>query len=228
MTTRTADEIRADYVTLMGEPLGSVFNALWQELASVNSNWAEYVTLFGSKPSRVDLLNEAAPHFFRVAQDTLWEAILLHIARLTDSPQPGGKATLTVRRLPDLISDLGLKASINALIEKALVDAEFCRDWRNRHIAHRDLALSLRKSARPLATASRNQVDKVLASLADVLNEVTLHFKDSTTAFDFHGADHGAEQLLYVLHSGVGAQKGRIDRMKNGTATAEDWNTPEL
>ncbi|HZV82065.1 MAG TPA: hypothetical protein VFF53_07865, partial [Geobacteraceae bacterium] len=89
--TRTAEEARANYIEHMGEPLGSVYHCLWQELAWLYSKWNEYVTLYGAKPSRLELLNDAAPHFFRVVQDALWEATILQIARLTDPPKSAGK-----------------------------------------------------------------------------------------------------------------------------------------
>jgi hypothetical protein len=59
--------------------------------------WGEYVELFGTKPSRIDLRNRAAGGFFRVVQDGLWEDVLLHVARLTDAPRSGGRANLTIR-----------------------------------------------------------------------------------------------------------------------------------
>lgn len=68
-------------VEVMGDDLGSLYHALWNELAWLYSKWEEYVELFGTKPSRIDLLNKAAGHFFRIVQDSLWEESLLHIAR---------------------------------------------------------------------------------------------------------------------------------------------------
>ena len=60
-----------------GEPLGALFSALWQEVAVLHFHWKEYVELFGTKPERIALLNRAAPHFFRMLQDELWESTLL-------------------------------------------------------------------------------------------------------------------------------------------------------
>ncbi len=88
---RTAEESKADHVAAMGVELGEFYSALWHELAWIHSKWAEYVTLFGTTSTRVELLNQAAPRFFRTIQDSLWEDVLLHIARLTDSPRSAGK-----------------------------------------------------------------------------------------------------------------------------------------
>jgi hypothetical protein len=69
--------------------------------------WAESVELFGSKPTRTELLNQAAPAFFHMIQIVLWEDTLLHIARVTDVATSGGKnqkANLTIQNLPGLVA----------------------------------------------------------------------------------------------------------------------------
>ena len=101
----TAEEQRQECIQQMGDTLGCQFHALWQEVAWLYSKWAEYLELFGTSPFRVELLNSAAPGFFRIVQDTLWEDTILHIARLTDRPESFGKANLTIRRLPGLVDD---------------------------------------------------------------------------------------------------------------------------
>jgi len=67
----------------MGEALGVQYTQLWQETAQLNIMWKEFIELFGTKPSRIELLNRSAGAFFRMVQDGIWEAIVLHIARLT-------------------------------------------------------------------------------------------------------------------------------------------------
>jgi len=141
MVSRTADEAKADNIAQMGEPLGELYSALWQAIATVHIYWKEYVELFGTKPDRIDLLNRAAPAFFHMLQDELWHASLLRISRLTDPPKTGNAArqNLTIQALPALINDAALKARVTRLVAESVAEAEFCRDWRNRRIAHNDL-----------------------------------------------------------------------------------------
>jgi hypothetical protein len=75
---RTADEAEAKNIRAMGPEFGALYDALWQQVAWLHNKWEQYVDLFGTKPSRVTLLNRAAPKFFRVVQDTLWEDVLLY------------------------------------------------------------------------------------------------------------------------------------------------------
>jgi hypothetical protein len=213
MVDRTAEEVRANYISKMGRPLGEQFNALWQEVALLHLNWKEYVELFGTNAERVEHLNRAAPAFFRMIQDQLWTVTLLHIARLLDSPRSAGKANLTLRNLTDL-AGAELKAPLAELIDKAIADAAFARDWRNRVIAHSDLGLALQDgTATPLEEASRASVNVVLKSIADVMNEVENHYTKSGTMFDGPARQNAAVTLLQVIEDGIRASTEREERI---------------
>lgn len=227
-TERTAEEAKAHYVSVMGQALGEVYASLWQELALLHRNWNEYVELFGSKPSRVYLLNRAAGTFFRVAQDALWEQTVLHIARLTDPPASAGKSNLSIRRLLECIDDPDIKGFVAPKVDAALEAAGFCRDWRNRLIAHRDLDLALKRAANPLTPGSREKVGQALDRLTDVLNVVSQKYLDSESHFKGSWYPGGAVSLLYVLDNGVQAEAQRRERIKRGAPLPEDFHPKEL
>jgi len=225
---RTAEEVKQHHIEVLGEELGSLYHALWNELAWLYSKWDEYVELFGTKPSRIELINKAAGHFFRIVQDSLWEDTLLHIARLTDSPKSAGRENLTIKKLPEIIADEGFKKRLSELVVIAVEKAEFCRDWRNRHIAHKDLGLAMNTGAEPLKPASRAKVKEVLSAISDVLNAVSSHYMDSTTAFEGIGGSDGAVSLLYVLDDGIRAAEERNNRRMEGNYRAEDYQSRNL
>lgn len=214
MVDQSSEDKKIEYIDKMGEPLGTQFHALWQEIVLLHINWKEYVTLFGTNEKRIDRLNKAAPAFFRMIQDELWSTTLLHIARLLDPPRSVGKANLTVRNFTGLV-DEKLKMPLAILIDKAVEDTKFARDWRNRIIAHRDLSLALEDgSAEPLEAASRTHVNTALARLADVLNVVEKHYLDGGTAFGVAARHNGALTLLYLLGDGLKARLEREERVK--------------
>ena len=228
--TKTAKEAQTEYVKHMGTPLGEQFSALWQEVAWLYLKWGEYDELFGKKPSRIQLLNNAAPLFFRVVENVLWEDTLLHIARLTDpaqSPGKGKKTNLTIKALPDLV-DAGIKKSIAGFVDVSVQRAEFCRDWRNRHIAHRDLALALDGSVNPLKPANRKKVRGALEAIVDVLNAISQHYIKSQTKFDYLGVSTGAVSLLYVIDDGLKVEAERLDRMRRREVRPEDIEARDL
>jgi len=227
-THRTAKEVEQHPIEVMGEELGTLYHALWNELGWLFSKWGEYVELFGTKPSRIELVNRVAGHFFRIVQDSLWEGCLLHIARLTDPPRSAGRENLTIKRLPDLITNEEIKIHLSGLIQVAVEKADFCRDWRNRRIAHKDLGLAMKTGVESLKPGSRAAVKEVLGSISDVLNAVSGHYMDSTTMFEGAGGSDNAVSLLYVLDDGLRAGEERNWRRKAGNYQAEDFRARDL
>jgi hypothetical protein len=222
----TADEVRAEHFTTMGPHLGPVYHALWNEVVWLHAKWKEYKELYGEKPTRVDLLNRTAGLFFRIVQDTLWEDALLHLARLTDPPRSAGKENLTLLQLPSLVDDHGLRGHLDALLTQAQAKTAFARDWRNRHIAHRDLAKALGEGAKPLTEASRNHVDEALRALAAVLNRVGAFYLKSETVFDVITPMTGSVALLHVLRDGLAADERRLARLRAGQPDPDDFGVP--
>lgn len=218
---QSAEETKQKYISVMGNDLGSVFYALYNELVWQHVKWKEYQELFGTKPSRIDLINEAAPLFFHIVQDALWEDTLLHIARITDPPKSCGKSNLTIQSLPGLVAK-ELEQRINELIDDAKSKSAFCRDWRNRKLAHKDLDLVLGDKVKPLEPASRQMVKESLESISIVLNAIVKHYMDSTILFDMLSHPSGVNSLLYMLDAGTRAEKERKNRIKSGKYTESD------
>jgi hypothetical protein len=156
---------------------------------------------------------------------------LLSLARLTDPAKSQGKqdrTNLTVQALPALIQDAKLKNEVKTMIDSACGLIEFCRDRRNRRIAHRDLKLALEEPTKPLASGSRAQVKDALKAIAEILNAVEGHYCDSTTAYDFGGRVGGALSLLYVLDDGLRAEEARQKRLKERKLLADDFAARDL
>ncbi len=225
---REPDEILQNHIKHMGEKLGTYFDALWKEVAWVYTKWSEYDELFGKKPSRVDLLNDAAPTFFHIVQDCLFKDILFHIARLTDPRKSVGKKNLSVRGFPDLISSDTLKNEVGILIDAAIQKADFCRDWRNRRLAHKDLKLSLSDEAVPLKSASREKVKDLLEAISSIMNAIAIHYSNTTILFDGLPRIKGAEALLYILDDGIKAEKTRQERIRDRKFTENDLKPRNL
>lgn len=227
--TQSASEAKKANIATMGEPLGEMYSALWQEVATLHFHWREYVELFGTKSERIALLNSVAPHFFRMIQDGMWETSLLNLTRLTDPPTTRvgreQKPNLTVRALPDLIDDATLKTKLGQLVVEAVSATLFARDWRDRRIAHRDLKLALEQPTTPLAEGSRADVKKALKALAAVLNAVARHYLKAETAFDLGAPIGGATSLLHVLEIGTQEREAAQRQLEHIAQAADELAT---
>ena len=151
-----------------------------------------------------------------MVQDIMWDAILVHIARLTDSPITFGRKNLTIKNIADFIEDVNLKTRVEQLVQTMLKATEFCRDWRHRLIAHRDLDLALNDPSAVVPTANKQQVDEALKAIAKVLNAVEEHYADAHTIFDFGGPHNGSVTLLYLIQRGLKANQEREERLLKG------------
>jgi len=208
----------------MGRDLGELYSVLSDELIRLYWHWHEYVQLFATKSTRVSLLNESASFFFWVVQQTFWQETLLGIARLTSVPGSRGKSNLTVQRIAPFIMDVQLRADVESLVSAAVEAAAFAKGWRDRHIAHRDLDLSLGRMATPLPKATKEKVDIALESIAVVLNRLDLHFLDATMAYDFVNPIGGCESLLFVLRDGLRREELRGKQLEAGNYDPEEWD----
>jgi hypothetical protein len=212
----TAAQARSDNIVKMGVEVGEIYSALWQEVAWIHKKWTQYVTLFGTNPGRIELLNRAAPSLFRAVQDTLLEDVLLHLSRLTDAPRTMGRSNLSVRQLASVSANTSIAANVQSLADNALAACAFARDWRNRRLAHRDLGLALGQPVQPLAPASRVAVTTALTALTQLLNAVSEHYLDSTNMFGFGTDDGDALSMLYVLRDGLEFAAERTERIRRG------------
>ena len=146
---------------------------------------------------------------------------MLHVSRLTDPPQSVGKGNLTLRRLPDYVAP-EIRPRVQTLLDAVLEKAEFARDWRKRHIAHRDLALVMDRQAIPLAQASRLRVNEVIRAINDLLNCIDGHYRHAETYFESGFVTGNAESLLYVLRDGLEVEERRQQRLEAGKPLPED------
>ena len=198
------DTLRSLYIERMGDRLGAQFHALCREVASLHRKWAEFVELFGTKPSRIELLNQAAPNFIGMVEDALFDDTMLHISRLTDRPRVAGKETLTIQNLPSLVAHPDAE---QALVDTAKAKVAMCREQRNRRISHTDLALALNQSAIALPDLDKKQVDEAIGAIAAVLNAVHLQYLHEDEGLLFDSRPIGwAIAFLQVVYLGVEAR----------------------
>jgi hypothetical protein len=227
MTEHSAEEVEADRLSTLGPTLGPFFHALDNEITWLHAIWQQYRHLY-AVPETVELLNETAAFFFHMNQEMMLRDVILNIARLTDRPESMGKANLTLRRLAATIEEaagprpepgqpdsrnpriLAVADRVTVLVDQALERSAFSRDWRNRNLAHKDLALALGKGAAPLDPVSREMIGQALAAMAAVMNEVNAHYWSGLhTMYEAFIAHNDAEALTYHLSEAIELERKR-------------------
>lgn len=228
MTGRSTPEVKQVHLEAFGQQLGPVYHALYDEVVWLHAKWLEYRKLFGQSPERVQLLNEVAPFYFSITQDVYWHDVLLHIARLTDPPRQGSFENLSLFQLVAAVPEANLRSEVDGLIDVATERAGFARAYRNKYLAHSDIAHALGR-AEPLTQGSRQDVEDALAAIAMVLNRLSCHYLDSETAFrSFLSGDGEADSLVAFLSLGLDVERGRRARAKAGISRPEDFDPPSV
>jgi len=215
--SQTEEEVLRENRTVMGPELGKLHFLLWRELATLHLNWYEYRALFASAQDKFALMNATAPRFFKRLENSLWDATLLHLCRLTDRPGSADKANLTFMRLALSVRDTKLKAEVEHLTSLAVNRTKFARKRRDKHLAHRDWNRATSPEVHPLPAASRAHVEEALAALRDVLNHLELHFRGCRVAYeDTLGGAGGVAALFYFLKLGHEAETLRKRSLSEG------------
>ena len=201
-------------------PLLDLFKYLDRELMRLYVLWADYQDLYLRDEQRVEVLNRTAQSFFGQCQYLLRNDIFLSLARMTDPLESAGKENLTLYRIEHLLpaefpTDIreDIKGKIKAIVE----DTRPIRDWRNRRLAHNDLALTLDYSANPLPGVTRETVDHILFMVGECLNPIRRHFDKSTTWYSVTQRQGGADRLVHHLQNALKWQEDDIKRKLGGT-----------
>lgn len=224
---RTPEEVRDQHMLGMGPQLGAVYNVLYNDVIWLHAEWEQYRHLFAKSERRIELLNETAGYLFRIIQDTIFENVVLGLARLTDRIQTGRgqkqQENLTLQRLPSLVSDAQLQLELAALVKAALDACTTSRTWRNKRLAHRDLAVALATAEDPLPGISRADVEAALAALRAVLKKLEGHYLDEEVDYQnvLTNLDD-ADSLVYYLSKGLKAERAWRERLQAGTPLPED------
>lgn len=203
--------VRAQHIDKMGPSLGPVYNELSDELMWLHVQWLLHRQLYGTSAERHEVLNRTAPFFFYLIRRTLWEDILLRIARLTDPPKSPGKGNrdnLSLCLLPGLEIDASFRTEIEASLSDALAASGFARSWRNQRLAHRDLALALSEDVELLPAPEVPEVEVALQALSAVLNRVASLYAEPPVVYGLVQFDGGVDSLVYYLRTGLRAKHG--------------------
>ena len=144
-------------------------------------------------------MNRTAATFFYRTERIYRHDIVLHIARLTDSPSNGKQRNLSIRLLPDLVNDAALSQTAKALVDDALTASAFVKSWRNIALAHTDHDYAVKKpTARQIEDSSRAKFRAAIGSIGEVMRSLCRHYCDSDIAFE-PGFDGAAEELIARL-----------------------------
>ena len=214
----SAEEVRTDNITRMGDSLGDLYDRLRTEVACLHIKCHDFSKLYVSDPATVDFGNAVAPTFFHNLQRMMWEDILLHLCRLTDAR----KGTLSLIRLAGAIpkSEPALRDEVNVLATAAQGKTAFARDPRNRRIAHMEYLPARGGIAKVVVPASWQNVEDALLAFQNVLNCIERFYLEAPVNFEGSiGVPGGVESLIRHFKKTVTPVQLGFARRQRGNAS---------
>lgn len=172
------------YVEQIPESIRDSFMWLCQDVASLQHKWDFYLGLFG-EGKNTDLLSELAPASFNIIFETLQNDITMAICRISDPPKSMGQENLSLETLIKSDTDIG---GLDGLLTYFKTLCEPVRQRRNKRVGHRDLNTVIRPLENPLPGISREQIDMILRTAANILNSVLQNYDNGELNFHTNNA----------------------------------------
>ena len=200
------DQDAAAFKQVFGESAGERASLIANELLAANYEWAIYRTLFGTCEERVVLLNDAMTPFAAVFQETLFDSVLMRIARLTD--RCGAKAQDNVSFCAlkmDLIESEDNCVCIEGIESKLSCVTEKVKEIhlvRNKRISHNDYEMAL-ADYEDLPGFSRKTISSVLEQMSIAFNVVREQAGLPALAFDLMYDQINKPFFFDVLSAGL-------------------------
>ena len=198
---------------------------------TVSAKWQLIEQLFAKTQARSQLLKRIGSGFFALIKDSLVTDVMMSLGRLLDKPHHNGNDNLTLERLRDTVTKLGineLAQKLDGHLTQAREAALATRRYRNKRLAHNDLNTILGQEANSLPAATVGDVRKMLHEAGEFLNAIDLHYCRSTTAFGLTMIDGDANRLVGLAKDGLLYRQKKLNFKKvEAGMDPIDWRIPD-
>lgn len=216
--TRTLSETKSQMIEKMGIEFGTYFHFIRFEIVLLTIKWSHFRTLFATKKSRIELMNETAPLHFQIMQKVLWENILLGICKITDVVETLKKEkNLSVREMPQFVNDIVFAKELENEISLIIEDVKEYKNVRHKLIAHNDYdSIINNKGALWLNGLTYDGMGKIVDHICTVFNKVSNKYLGEITLFDINSEDRTALSLLRKLEKSLRFDESEYQNKLNG------------
>ena len=188
------------------QAIRSLWEALDTEITWLHGRWIIFRQLYGTSEERVDLLNKSAGTFFNVIQDVLLNDVQLSLTKIGDPAGSGERENMTLAALRNVLLDIDEVAAANKLnvaMRNFEGACEKVRHRRHKWIAHFDRSAMLNQRVNPRTGPSREEIEYALAALREAMNCLSLHYTETTIAYERFSMLADGEALVRTLRCGL-------------------------
>jgi hypothetical protein len=185
------------YSEKIPEKIRDIYKWLCQDVVSLQQKWDFWLEIFGKKEN-TDLVSELAPASFNIILETLQNDVTMAICRLSDPPKSMGQENLSFATLAKSCPEID---GLEKLVTEFQKICGPVRQRRNKRVSHRDLNSVIKPLENPLQGISKEQIDTIVKSAAEILNFVIQKYESVEVYFHIVGPG-GAKELIFWLKNG--------------------------
>lgn len=202
MTTLSADQVRAKFVSEFGTIDGIIINNLTNKVSNLILRWNTFLYFYCGPKERVETLNSASGRMARLLADLLWDDTLLRIRQLTDPAKKGKNENLSLAQLTRIAKAKGVDLeSLEATTRNACTPAQ---TYATKHLAHLDVGHALGDMDSPVTRCQTTAAVKAIAAFVHEFHLSVNGAEYRLTPIRSHDAE---EVFLLRLHQGIEAEK---------------------
>lgn len=187
-------------------PIGAedLLEIIKQDAFRLRYAWMNFRFMFAGEKKHVEMLNAAGPGFFGMAQQMMFDDVILRICRLTDPAANRSQENTTLKRLLQATdwqtSDPAKHATFSAKITAVDAACEGCRQHRNKRISHADLAHS--QKALTLANATMKMIDAAVDAIEGFIRDINFELHPGVEqSFEILNGDWDVKHLIRHLEN---------------------------
>lgn len=181
---------------MLGAELAAMYCYVKHDVFVLRDQWRTYKLFFGTNRERVDLLNGISENVTRTIEQTLFEAVLMGLRRITD--RAVGKRNekgVTIKAFTLHFEGADLK-HLKRLINESERAADFARHWADKKISHSDY--EFRNGNLRLKQASRAKVDNAIEKIASVVKWIAKTKLD--TSLVTYPISNANDEIWFLKH----------------------------
>ena len=175
--------------------MNKTFKCIASEITELHYRWVVFRNVYAVDQNHIEILNELDGSFFGTVQGLYWDAIILHIIKLTDPMKTGSNLNLTLERVwneyKDEISDAS-NHELKEIMSNISKAKKHLKTHRSKRLAHLDYKYGTDKEAFELGGISRADIKQILSLIRDFMNKIQGEIENTTTMYEgIIGVDGG-------------------------------------
>ena len=171
-----------------GPPIEDQVDALDDRAYELYAWWHMWKQLFAGSSHRIAVLNEIAPDFFVFLQISFRDSVLMALCRLTDLPNSGKFANLSLRRAVEQVGtlkDSRRQRRLTAAMRVLDRHADEIRHIRDKRLAHNDLPTAMGTAA--LTRPEFKVIDRAVFCAVFVVHLLDVEVRSASVSYPFRG-----------------------------------------